>query len=219
LTSVDLLKVRSGVTAIINKITAAINVSVYLVFLIIVLVFHFESEGSPVTCGNKYMSTPNTDVKKITTIFYAAFIAFFSLIMCIGLAYFGFKFVYQQIQRNKKFGPSSSQGSKVKVFSIAVIGGIAFFLHSLFILIQTSLHPNIVFNFVAILLTEIVPSVYMYYNQFSYNQNMKRVRNVVSFNLTLRKLAESSQTPSFNQIELPSSRSSTIISSDNNNSE
>ena len=178
LTTVDILKVKNDVTGIINRFTIAVNVVLYIIFIIIVLVFHFDGDGSPLTCGSKYLSTPNNSTKKITTIFYAAFIAFFSLIMCLALAFFGLKFVYQARKRAKKFGTTEQQ-SHIKVFSIALVGGTAFLLHSLFILIQTSLHdPNIVFNFVSIIITEIIPSLYMYYNQFTYNQATQRKKRV-----------------------------------------
>jgi lysylphosphatidylglycerol synthetase-like protein (DUF2156 family) len=168
------MKLREGVTRIINKITIGINVLIYLVFSILVLAFHFENGGTAITCGNKYLSTPDTSVKQITTVLYAALIALFSFIMCIGLAVFGAKFVYQQAQRTKKFGVASPANSKKKVFTVAVVGGISFFLHSLFILIQTVYQPKIVFNFIAIFITEIIPSMYMYYNQYTFNQNATR---------------------------------------------
>jgi hypothetical protein len=172
-----MMKVRLGVARIINKTTIVINVILYLLFFIIILAFNFESTGKPITCGNKYLSTPDTSVKKITTIFYAALIAFFSFALCFGLGFFGFKFVIQQWKRQKQLGVASPQGSSVKVFTIAVIGGIAFLLHSLFILIQTALYqPNIIFNFIAIIVTEIVPSVYMYYNQYTFNQNVRKAK-------------------------------------------
>ena len=175
LTSVDMMKIRIGVTQYINKITIVINILLYLVFLAVVLIFQFDRGGSAITCGNKYISTPNTAVKQVTTVLYAVVIAFFSFLMCLALAIFGFKFVWQQYQRTKKIGNSPSNTAKKKVFTVAIVGGISFFLHSLYILIQTALYqPKIIFNFIAIFVTEIIPSLYMYYNQFTFNQTQRK---------------------------------------------
>ena len=181
MTSVDVMKVRQNVASIINKTTLGVNVFLYLLFFVVIIAFNFENSGKAITCGNKYLSTPDTSVKKITTILYAVLQAFFSFALCIGLAFFGFKFVIQQWQRQKKLGVKSAQASSTKIFSVALVGGVAFLLHSLFILIQTALYqPKIIFNFIAIIVTEVIPSIYMYYNQFSFNQKIRRAKTMTS---------------------------------------
>jgi hypothetical protein len=108
LTSVDILKVKAGVTKIVNRITIGVNIFLYIIFCVLVLVFQYEKDGTATTCGAKYLAPPDNSVKRITTIFYASFIALFSFALCLGLAVFGTRFVRQQTRRAKKFNMKSS---------------------------------------------------------------------------------------------------------------
>lgn len=85
----------------VNKATIAFNIVLYAFFIAIVLIFHFEKNEVAQTCGRKFLSDPDNNVKKATLIAYAVIIAFFSLIISVGFAIFGTKFVKQSQYRAK----------------------------------------------------------------------------------------------------------------------
>lgn len=63
---------------------------------------------------------------------------------------------------------------------VTIVGTAAFLIHCAFILIQVSLNkPVVIFNFILIVVSEVLPSLYLYAYQYEFRQSdNKRVFNL-----------------------------------------
>eukprot|EP01132_Coremiostelium_polycephalum_P002244 gene2244-2767_t len=146
----------------------SINAVLYILFMIIILVFHFSEKNPSNDCGARIViPASNTTPQRVVSIVYAVFQALISLVIGSAFIYLGGT-LYLAMRFNKVSEKSSSSNQQQKVFIVTFACSIGFILHCVFVLILVGAEPsNIVFSFLGLIITEIIPSVSIFY---SYNQ-------------------------------------------------
>jgi hypothetical protein len=75
--------------------------------------------------------------------------------------------------------------SDFQVLGLALVGSIGFLLHCIFIIILTSLNkPVLIFSFVGLIVTEIMPSLYILITQSRITQARKSIKTETSQSAT-----------------------------------
>ncbi|EFA74821.1 hypothetical protein PPL_11854 [Heterostelium album PN500] len=199
----------NNLTTLINRMVIVINIILYLLFVIIVLVFNFNHPSRPDTCGGRLAGKyENTKVQSGVSILYAVVQCVLSLAIAVGFIYYGKK-VYTALSEVQSKSPNSGK-QKQKTFLMATICSIGFLIHCIFIIILVSANPsNIIFSFILLLATEIVPVVTLIiaYNQISINKSGTRSP------VHLTKSTWSSSTPTHRSNSTATSTNTTFTAS------
>eukprot|EP00027_Filamoeba_sp_ATCC50430_P016478 CAMPEP_0168576930 /NCGR_PEP_ID=MMETSP0413-20121227/20514_1 /TAXON_ID=136452 /ORGANISM="Filamoeba nolandi, Strain NC-AS-23-1" /LENGTH=977 /DNA_ID=CAMNT_0008610647 /DNA_START=213 /DNA_END=3146 /DNA_ORIENTATION=- len=155
---------------------ALINGILYLFFVLIVLIFQYGSTDSPTECGGRVEEdNAREKFQQIISIIYSTVIAVVSLAIGVSYMYFGGKLFYQLHRSGRK------QGQR-KIFLLTLVSSVGFILHCIFLVILTALSkPSVIFSFVGLVITEIIPSCYLLiaFNKFKKNAVSKSTNNSV----------------------------------------
>jgi len=146
-----------------------INVILYLLFIIIVLVFHFsEKETKSNSCGSRIViEATNTTPQFVVSIVYAVIQALISLVIGSAFIYLGGT-LYLSMRTSKVVETSVTASQQKKIFTVTFACSIGFILHCVFVLILVGAEPsNMVFSFLGLIITEIIPCISIFY---CYNQ-------------------------------------------------
>ncbi|KYQ90264.1 hypothetical protein DLAC_08867 [Tieghemostelium lacteum] len=179
-----------------------INIILYLLFMIIVLVFHYTEETPQDECGGRIIvSVSSTTPQRAVSIFYAVIQAVISLVIGAAFIYLGGT-LYLAMRYKKVSESNSSSVHQQKIFIITFACSIGFILHCVFVLILVGAEPsNIVFSFLGLIVTEIIPSLSIFY---SYNQgNLSGIKQVTNTNLNLQYVTNDSESFSSNKKTYP----------------
>ncbi|GAM29115.1 hypothetical protein SAMD00019534_122910 [Acytostelium subglobosum LB1] len=145
-----------------------VNVIIYLIFIIIVLVFNFSKKTERNDCGARMSVIPsNTTPQRVVSIFYAVVQAVISLLIGASFVYLGVS-IYKLVGSQNPNGQVKRSSFQKKIFIVASTCSVGFILHCVFVLILVGAEPsNIVFSFVGLIVTEIIPvmSILFAYNQ------------------------------------------------------
>jgi len=146
---------KSGNIQRIFKAVSAVNIVLYIVFIIIVVVFNQTKKILTNQCVGEWESTQLTGGQKAISIVYSVIISFISLVIAISFIVFGRRFTAK----------SQMQVVIIKTYRTAAICALGFMLNCLFILIVTGARlNNIAFSFAGLLISEIIPSVFILAN-------------------------------------------------------
>ncbi|KAF2070242.1 hypothetical protein CYY_008438 [Polysphondylium violaceum] len=178
----------------IYSIILIINIILYILFVVVVLVFNFTREKAPPTCGGRILAgLSNTTPQRVVSILYAVLQAFISLIVGIAFLYYGRK-VYLKLTQIKGSSTENAKYQQRKTFWMALICSTGFVLHCIFIIVLVSATPsNIVFSFVCLIITEVVPvcTLFVANNQFPIKKYSKKsVRKVLKLSKNLSNASE-----------------------------
>ncbi|GAM29086.1 hypothetical protein SAMD00019534_122620 [Acytostelium subglobosum LB1] len=153
-----------------RQMIIVINVIIYIIFIIIVLVFNFSKKQPASECGARMTVIPSsTTPQRAVSIFYAVVQAVISLIIGSAFVYFGWS-IYNLVGSKNQQTERQVKRTKYqkKIFLVASTCSVGFILHCIFVLILVGTEPsNIVFSFVGLIITEIIPviSILISYNQ------------------------------------------------------
>jgi len=144
---------KTGAMSKVYKTVAAVNIILYIVFIIIVVVFNETKTISHNQCIGEWESTQLTQGQKAISIVYSVIISAISLAIALSFIIFGRKIMIV----------SGSQSDVVnKTFRTAAICSFGFMLNCLFILIITGARLNSVgFSFAGLIISELIPSMFM----------------------------------------------------------
>jgi len=151
---------KSGNIQRIFKAVSAVNIVLYIVFIIIVVVFNQTKKILTNQCVGEWESTQLTGGQKAISIVYSVIISFISLVIAISFIVFGRRFTAK----------SQMQAVIIKTYRTAAVCALGFMLNCLFILIVTGARlNNIAFSFAGLLISEIIPSMFIltYFGVFS----------------------------------------------------
>ncbi|KAF2075202.1 hypothetical protein CYY_003507 [Polysphondylium violaceum] len=146
-----------------------INVILYLLFIVIVLVFHFsEKEIKSTSCGSRIViEASNSPPQFVVSIVYAVIQALISLVIGSAFIYLGGS-LYLSMRKSKVVETSVTASQQKKIFTVTFACSIGFILHCVFVLILVGAEPsNMVFSFLGLIITEIIPCISIFY---CYNQ-------------------------------------------------
>jgi len=152
-------KINKDANTTINKVATVINVLLYLFFIAIVLIFNFTSKYAVEVCLGAIVqnSTPSGPQRSVS-IAYAVIISAVSCLMAIFSVFYGMKL----INLSKNAAVKGNARAKLNsIFIHAGISGFGFLLNCIFILVATGASPGIVFTFVGLIVSEIIPAMYM----------------------------------------------------------
>eukprot|EP01133_Synstelium_polycarpum_P016970 gene16970-20188_t len=147
----------------------AINVVFYLLFIVIVLVFHFTERIPTNDCGGRIqLPVSNTTPQRVVSIVYAVVQAVISLIIGAAFVYLGGSLYFMMKFKKIANSNETNDNHQRRVFIVTHACSIGFILHCAFVLVLVGAEPsNITFSFIGLIITEIIPSVSILY---SYNQ-------------------------------------------------
>ncbi|EGC32582.1 hypothetical protein DICPUDRAFT_81582 [Dictyostelium purpureum] len=161
------------------------NVVLYLLFIIIVLVFNYTEDNPRNDCGSRIViDVSSTTAQRVVSIVYAVIQALISLVIGAAFIYLGgtlFRSM-RQVKSNQGGPDSNSNQHQKKIFIVTFTCSIGFVIHCVFVLILVGANPsNIVFSFLGLIITEIIPSLSIFY---CYNQGhfsgLKQSTNTVN---------------------------------------
>jgi len=180
----------------IYSIILIINIILYILFVVVVLVFNFTREKAPPTCGGRILAgLSNTTPQRVVSILYAVLQAFISLVVGIAFLYYGRK-VYLKLTQIKGSSTENAKYQQRKTFWMAIICSTGFVLHCIFIIVLVAATPsNIVFSFICLIITEIVPvcTLFVANNQFPLAKYSKKsVKKVIKLSKNLSNVSEMS---------------------------
>ena len=203
------ISISTNYNKLISIAVLVTNVALYSLFIIIVVVFDVSEEKKPDQCGNRFINEITNSVQLAVSLAYAIIIAFFFLVIGTLSFVFGFK-LFQQMQATSKALNMAANSSSSKTLNLAIISFISFLLHCIFILVLVSISkPVVIFNFIAIIITEIFPSIYIYYSQFMFTFAGKNT----SKNINVGSTADSTTTTGTSSTTTGISSTTTGISS------
>ncbi|KAN0055513.1 hypothetical protein ACTA71_008626 [Dictyostelium dimigraforme] len=155
----------SDLTKRVNYILIMVNVIIYLLLISIVVVFQYTKDRFNNNCGNRVIIDVKTSTsQKAVSIVYAVVQATISLVIGSAFIYLG-----SSLYRSMSKAISSSSNARAvkkakKIFLLTTISGTGFILHCIFIIALVSIkNPSIVFSFIGLIITEIIPSVTILY--------------------------------------------------------
>jgi len=143
----------------VSRVILIINVGFFLVFIIIVLVFQFSVIVPITQCKGRDVINLDAayDTQQIVSIFYATLIAFISLAIGIAFLVFGVKLFYKSVDHIQK---AHRKQKIAMLFTMTTVSAVGFILHCIFLLVLVGLsQPNIIFTFVGLEITEILPTI------------------------------------------------------------
>ncbi|KYQ90980.1 hypothetical protein DLAC_07869 [Tieghemostelium lacteum] len=166
-----IIKAKAKTRDLLKQVTYVvliINIILYLLFMIIVLVFHFTEQDPQDDCGGRIIiSVSSTTPQRVVSIVYAVIQAVISLVIGAAFIYLGGS-LYLAMRVKRVSESSSTSDHHQKIFIITFACSVGFILHCVFVLILVGAEPsNVVFSFLGLILTEIIPSLSIFY---SYNQ-------------------------------------------------
>eukprot|EP00026_Physarum_polycephalum_P002471 Phypoly_transcript_02478.p1 GENE.Phypoly_transcript_02478~~Phypoly_transcript_02478.p1 ORF type:complete len:754 (+),score=101.93 Phypoly_transcript_02478:402-2663(+) len=141
----------------IKRVGCIVNLFLYLFFIVVVLVFHYTGKKTDNTCG--FLAAPSTysSAQKAISILYAVVIAAISLVIGILFLVYGYRVNAILTGGSVKGGTGSR-----RMFMFALVYSISFILHCIFTIILSALNePQVVFSFLGLIITEVVPSFYL----------------------------------------------------------
>ncbi|KAN0050521.1 hypothetical protein ACTA71_003650 [Dictyostelium dimigraforme] len=175
------------------SIVGLVNLIIYLLLVAIILVFQYTKDLQDEFCGSRIIFHVSTSKsQKTVSVLYAVIQAFISLILGIAFIYLGgslFKAMRTATKGAKKGGLNvkKAHSRELKIFLLTTICSTGFLLHCLFIIILVALkEPSIVFSFIGLIITEIIPSITILY---CYDQ-----RTSLSLDITLSTKSSKSST-------------------------
>ncbi|EGG23353.1 hypothetical protein DFA_05485 [Cavenderia fasciculata] len=148
----------------INRLIIGVNILLYLLFIGIVLVFNFYIGDPPPTCNGRVSAGyENSTPQRVVSILYASIQAILSGALGLSFIYYGRK-VIQKLSHFKQNLVNANNQMK-KTVSMAIICSVGFLLHCIFIIILVTVKPkNVVFSFIGLVVTEIVPVMTLLFN-------------------------------------------------------
>ncbi|EGG21688.1 hypothetical protein DFA_01574 [Cavenderia fasciculata] len=153
----------------IGLMIGTINAILYILFIIIILVFHLTESNPTNDCiGRMVVEANTTTPQRIVSIVYAVVQAVISLVIGAAFVYLGGTLYF--MMRFKKVDVDNDhrdqQQKRISVVTLAC--SVGFILHCVFVLILVGAEPsNIIFSFIGLLITEVIPVISILY---SYNQ-------------------------------------------------
>ncbi|EGC39926.1 hypothetical protein DICPUDRAFT_14599, partial [Dictyostelium purpureum] len=140
-----------------------INLIIYILLVVVILVFNFTKESNSNSCGNRVIIDPkSSNSQKTVSILYAVIQALISLVIGAAFIYLGGS-LYLAMKKVKTPSSKSSKHQQ-KIFLLTTICSAGFILHCIFILVIVGLkEPSVVFSFIGLILTEVIPSVTILY--------------------------------------------------------
>jgi len=135
------------------SLVSVVNAVLYILFIIIVVIFNSTKKIVSIQClGNNDESTKLTNGQNGVSIAYSVIVSALSLTIAIAFVFFGQKIV--QLAKHDQI--------IVRTYRMVLVCSIAFMINCLFILIITGAKLyNVHFSFAGLLVSEIVPSVFM----------------------------------------------------------
>ncbi|KAN0029069.1 hypothetical protein ACTFIV_010939 [Dictyostelium citrinum] len=155
----------SDLTKRVNYILIMVNVIIYLLLISIVIVFQYTKDRYNNNCGNRIIIDVKTSTsQKAVSIVYAVVQATISLVIGSAFIYLGSS-LYSSMSRAISNSTNARAVKKAKkIFLLTTISGTGFILHCIFIIILVSIkNPSVVFSFIGLIITEIIPSVTILY--------------------------------------------------------
>ncbi|EGG24022.1 transmembrane protein [Cavenderia fasciculata] len=182
----------------IRLMITTINGVLYVLFIIIVLVFHFtQKEDNNGDCGGRIPLEPSTTTpQRVVSIVYAVVQAVISLIIGSAFAYLGLTLFFMVRNRKVALSEEKRGEQQKKVSMVTLVCSIGFMLHCVFVLVLVAAEPsNIVFTFVGLLITEIAPIFALLY---AYKQGtLSSIKQVIGMKkLGSASSSTNSKTPS-----------------------
>eukprot|EP01117_Protostelium_nocturnum_P018679 TRINITY_DN785_c0_g1_i4.p1 TRINITY_DN785_c0_g1~~TRINITY_DN785_c0_g1_i4.p1 ORF type:complete len:1818 (-),score=339.05 TRINITY_DN785_c0_g1_i4:163-5616(-) len=162
----------SKATKFTNAAAIGLHILLYIIFLIIVLLFHFNQPESKPSCGNRIIYSPDYSTQKKLSLAYAIIIAVFSVLLGVGFLAFGLKTV-------SKFKKSLSDGVKKVAITTGIYAG-AFVLHCIYVFLLIFTDASVVFVFVGFIITEIIPACYLMINHIQYRKVIAAVATMTA---------------------------------------
>ncbi|EGC35455.1 hypothetical protein DICPUDRAFT_78846 [Dictyostelium purpureum] len=139
-----------------------INLVLYMLFIAIVLVFQYTKYTPINDCGSRiFVATKTSAAQRGVSIAYAVIQAFISLLLGTAFIYLG-----SSLYKRLHFGnvnTGSKTNHQTKVFILSIICSIGFLLHCAFVLVLVSDFNSIVFSFIGLIITEIIPAIAILY--------------------------------------------------------
>ncbi|KAM9973459.1 hypothetical protein ACTFIW_010551 [Dictyostelium discoideum] len=192
------------------SIVGLVNFIIYLLLVAIVLVFQYTKDSPHEFCGSRIIFHVDTNKsQKTVSILYAVIQAVISLVLGVAFIYLGgslYRAMRSASQGAKKGGLDikKAHSRELKIFLLTTICSTGFLLHCLFIIILVALNePSIVFSFIGLIITEIIPSITILY---CYDQRTSLSLDITlssksskSFSSTDTKLQTVSETITFSQ--------------------
>ncbi|EFA77408.1 hypothetical protein PPL_12624 [Heterostelium album PN500] len=162
-------KLSNNILSKFSTMIGVINIILYVLFIIIILVFNFSERKYSNDCGARLVvEQTNTTPQRIVSIFYAVVQAVISLIIGAAFVYLGGSIYLMMKFRKSVTTSESGSEQQQRIFLVTHTCSIGFILHCVFVLILVAANPsNIVFSFVGLIVTEIIPVMSILY---SYNQ-------------------------------------------------
>ncbi|KAM9965181.1 hypothetical protein ACTFIW_004988 [Dictyostelium discoideum] len=164
-------------------IVVSVNSTIYLFFIAIVLVFQYTPYQPNTDClGLIFEEMKNSTPQQVVSIVYSVVQALLSLLIGIAFIYLGgsiVKLMKNLISNSKGSAAAtsySSNQSKIKILTIIL--SVAFILHSIFIiLISVKAVTSIIFTFIGLIITEIIPAIsilYAFDKRFASSSSIKK---------------------------------------------
>ncbi|KAN0022166.1 hypothetical protein ACTFIU_004335 [Dictyostelium citrinum] len=152
------------------SIVGLVNFIIYLLLIAIILVFQYTKDLPHEFCGSRIIFHVSTSKsQKTVSILYAVIQAVISLVLGVAFIYLGgslYRAMRTASQGAKKGGLDikKAHSRELKIFLLTTICSTGFLLHCLFIIILVALNePSIVFSFIGLIITEIIPSITILY--------------------------------------------------------
>lgn len=135
-----------------------INLLIYSIFLTIMLVYTYLPSQPIEFCAGRLGVVHSDTTRRVLSGIYHAFMAMLSLLLGAGLLLYGTK-LYSALRSSKAH---IKQDRDTLLLQMALVGSLAFILHSAFFLILNfASFSNVIFSVIGLILTEIIPCLYI----------------------------------------------------------
>ncbi|KAN0003481.1 hypothetical protein ACTFIZ_009626 [Dictyostelium cf. discoideum] len=162
-------------------IVASVNSIIYLFFIAIVLVFQYTPYQPNTDCvGLIFEEMKNSTPQQVVSIVYSVVQALLSLLIGIAFIYLGGSIVklMKTLISNSKGAAATYSSNQSKIKILTIILSVAFILHSIFIiLISVKAVTSIIFTFIGLIITEIIPAIsilYAFDKRFASSSSIKK---------------------------------------------
>ncbi|KAM9998091.1 hypothetical protein ACTFIY_007754 [Dictyostelium cf. discoideum] len=155
----------SDLTKRVNYILIMVNIIIYLLLISIVIVFQYTKDRYNNNCGNRIIIDVKTSTsQKAVSIVYAVVQATISLVIGSAFIYLGSSLYSSMSKAISNSNNARAIKKAKKIFLLTTISGTGFILHCIFIIILVSIkNPSVIFSFIGLIITEIIPSVTILY--------------------------------------------------------
>ncbi|GAM25371.1 hypothetical protein SAMD00019534_085460 [Acytostelium subglobosum LB1] len=149
-----------------------INFVLYCTFITIVLVFNYSSEAKLSDCAGRVpVNLALMSQKRVVLIIYASIQSFLSLVIGAAFVVLG-RTIFLMLREFSKDRTHAEQIKYIqhqkKIYTITLLCSVGFILHCVFVLVLVFMsRPSIIFSFIGLVITEIIPSTCILIN---YNQ-------------------------------------------------